>query len=383
MNHDVLAPADGTHTPEREVLLGVRPSVLSAPTEHALISAALCAFVTAAALFRSQVVAAQFDLMASILRVVAVAFWVRTLIALVAVARVWRSDRHARSARLELTADALTLEHHGVTQRVARHDILGIALREPLPSRTLPAREPAAWLVLRPHAAKPAKLTIPPYFAPRTAILVARLQRWRQREPTHASEPAQTPRADDDPEAHYRRAAGGQPAPQDVVIPEGRDYLLRAPFSALLGLLLALDVLRSAGAWREALVQPASAAALLSVAVLAAWLVWMQRRRASRLGVGMILTPYELLVRGPHGVVAVPWSQLVEIEVATQRHWSPFVGPFAIRVLRLTTHDRQNLLFDAAFLGVPVEVVAEFCRSFSTDTPRPTSAPHSTEPLPV
>jgi hypothetical protein len=92
--------------------------------------------------------------------------------------------------------------------------------------------------------------------------------------------------------------------------------------------------------------------------------VWMRRRRATRLGIGMLLTPEELLVRGAAGVLSVPWPQLSDIALQTVARWSPFVGSYPARTLRLTTREEQRMLFDASFLGVPLEVVAVLCRAY-------------------
>ena len=102
----------------------------------------------------------------------------------------------------------------------------------------------------------------------------------------------------------------------------------------------------------------------LALGFIAEWFVWMGRRRATRLGIAMLLTPEELLVRGGAGVMSVPWPQLSELTVQTSPRWSPFVGTYPARALQLNTQEGQRLVFDESFLGVPAEVVALLCRAY-------------------
>jgi hypothetical protein len=351
-----------------ETMYGARPSFLNAQTAHALTSAVLAAFVILAARFRSELSAGQLDLIASGLRVAALAFVLRALIDFARFARALVGDRVARSAQLVLTPDELVLRVAGEEQRVRRDEVLGISAQETLPTRTLPARPDAIALTLTPRGGKPRVVFVPPYFAPTSEIALARLTRWRGAAPDG---PAREPNEElagpiDDavqaPDAHYERAASGSTTEPDVVIPEGRGYLLRAPYTALLGMCFALDVFFSAGTSRLLIATPVVAACALSIAVLVAWFAWITRKRKSRRGIGMLLTRAELLLRGPHGVVAVPWAQLASTELRVSARWSPFVGSYAVRVLTLGTNTGERMIFDQSFLGVPLEVVEVLCR---------------------
>jgi hypothetical protein len=84
----------------------------------------------------------------------------------------------------------------------------------------------------------------------------------------------------------------------------------------------------------------------------------MGRRRATRLGIAMLITPEELLVRGRGGVLGVPWPQLQAAQVSARMAWSPFLGSFSVRTLVVTTTHGEVMSFDAGFLGVPPEVLA-------------------------
>lgn len=346
-----------------ETLHGARPSLLNAQTAGALTSAILAAFVILAARFRTELAAGQLDLIASVLRSAAVAFIVRAVIDLVRSARAIASDGEAARATLVLGSDGLLLRVGEHEQSVRKQELLGISAREALPSRTLPARPETILLTLTPDAGRPRLLALPPYFAQTTEIALARLTRWRSDGPAEAAN--DTPDSEDEaPDAHYERAAGGELRDRDLVIPEGRGYLLRAPYTALLGLVFALDVFVSAGAGRALIAGPVLMACALSLIVLAAWFVWIARKRRSRRGIGMLFTRHELLLRGPHGVVAVPWAQLQETELKLAARWSPFVGAFPARTLTLTTHAGERMVFDGSFLGVPLEVIAVLCAHY-------------------
>jgi hypothetical protein len=73
-------------------------------------------------------------------------------------------------------------------------------------------------------------------------------------------------------------------------------------------------------------------------------------------------------VRGPHGAVSLPWTQLASAEVFTRQAWSPFVGRYLIRSLWFTAQDGITMQFDGAFLGVPPEVVAALAEAHRTGT---------------
>jgi hypothetical protein len=343
-----------------EVLHGARPGVLNAESAACLTSVVLAGFVCAAALFRARLAAGQLDLIASALRVVALAFVLRAVLSLGGWLLHIVRDGSASEACLVLGPAGLLLRLGGSVQAVERSDVLDVVAPEALPTRTLPARPLPVLVVLTPQAGRPRALALPPYFAQTSEVLLARMKRWLG-SPQGAT-PAPAPAADDAPEAHYERAAAGQLRDGDVVIPEGRGYLLRAPWAALLGLWFAGDVYYSAGRGRALIALPVLGAALLSLVAIVSWFLWLRRRRTSRLGIGMLLAREELLLRGPHGVVAVPWPQLSQVEVQVSARWSPFAGTFATRLLSLATQSGEHMQFDASFLETPVDVVAVLCR---------------------
>lgn len=347
----------GKPRPGVERAHGVAPSVFAADAANVLTSALLAALIVAAARFRAQVSVAQFDLIALLLRVASVAFALRTLIALGRLLARLRRDRHAAQQALAWSEAGLLYQSAGGERWAARADVLALVVPEH--KRRGEAALAPLYVVLR-GAPRPEYWELPPYFASSAEILQARLERWLGARPPGAT-PA-PPRSD--PERRYAGAAQGQPEPGDLVVPEGRGYRLRAPYGVLLALVFVVDALRVAGPYRARLLPAAAAALLLALAALAGWFAWMRRRRAARLGIALVFTPEELVLRGRHGALSLPWSQLARAEVVTRLGWSPFVGAFAERVLWLRALDGTEVPFDGAFLGVPAEVAAALAEAY-------------------
>lgn len=352
----------GLRSPDVEIARGARPPIFDADAARAVSSLFMAAFVVAAAIFRERVSSASFDLMALVLRAAALAFCVRCLLSLFVWVRRLRRDLGASRYVLAWSADALLLRApHGETW-VARSDVLGIAQPEAPQNRRVvpPAPRPLA-LVLKPEQGL-RTLELPPYFAADQAILAARLTRWLEQPSRAAAERFDPPKPN--PEARYTRIASGKLEAGEVSVPEGRGYLLRAPYGVLLGCAFAADALRAAGPLAPRLMPGVIAACLLALAFLGGWLLWMQRREKSRLGIAMALTREEMLLRGKAGTVSIPWGQLLDVEVYTRLAWSPFFGSYPVQQLLLHTTDGAQTVFDAGFLGVAPEVVAVLCESY-------------------
>ena len=354
--------AQGRARPGVEVVRGERPGLLASGAIQALTGVILAAFVIAAAFFRAQVAPLSFDLLALLLRTAALAFTVRALIVVFAFARQLARGRDARAHMLAWSAAGI-LERMGARERWAsREDVLAVVAREPTRSRAALSGSRPVFLVLRPqtrveHWELPEHLALP-------ELLVARLTRWLTSAPG-AAVSTETPAPPTiDPSYRYQRAAEGKPQAGELVVPEGTGYRARAPYTALLGLVFALDALRVAGPLRARLIPALFAAVVLSLGFLAGWFLWMRRRRSTRLGIAMLLTPEELLVRGAHGVVSVPWPQLASVRVRSGLAWSPFVGSFAVRGLDLETVEGTRLTFDAGFLGVPIEPLCALLEAY-------------------
>lgn len=349
--------ADGRAHVGVEVSRGTPPGWLAPDSVHAVMSAMIAALVIAAAVLRTQLTqSAPFDLFALLLRTASIAFGARALFALGrTVLRIVR-DRRAPRHLLAWSHEGLYLRAPDGERWLAREDLLGFVARSERTVRAAPVSLAPLFVVARPADAL-TFLTLPPYFAPRAELLAARLSRTlaAPRAGVHAQRP---PPESLEAEARYARAARGQRLPGELAVPEGTGYRLRAPYGVLLALVFIADALLRAGALRERIWPAALLAGALAPCALFTWFGWVRRRRRARLGIALLLAPEELLVRGSHGVLSIPWSQLAGVEVRTSLSWSPFVGSYVVRVLALDTREGASIPFDGAFLGVPPEVLA-------------------------
>ncbi|HEX5661297.1 MAG TPA: hypothetical protein VFX59_29110 [Polyangiales bacterium] len=330
---------------------GSPPGLLAGDAVQAMVSVMMAGLVIAATVLRSRLAHAGFDLILLLLRTASVAMVLRALIALWRwLARIGRDSR-AHTYSLAWSDEEL---RYG-TRTMRRDDVIGIVLPEQIAQRGAVSLQPL-YVVGRP----PEFWELPHYF--NAELLAARLKRWRG---TPAATPPDFTPPSEGPEQRYTRAAHGQLRVGEVAVPEGTGYRLRAPYGVVLALVFVIDAVLHAG---PRLLPAASAAALLAPASIGLWFLWMQRRRKVRLGMAMLLTPEELLVRGPHGAVSLPWTQLQSVEVATRQAWSPFVGRYLVRSLWFQALDGTTMQFDGAFLGWPPEVIAAQAEGYRTGT---------------
>jgi hypothetical protein len=357
------AAAQGRRASGIEVLRAESPPWLDGAAMRAMMSVLMAGFIVGAAVLRTRMSAdTPFDLMALLLRTAGLAFVVRALIALLLAAR-------ERLRKTRASHNVLAWSDQGIYERtpegerwLARSDVLAVLLEE-TPERSALAQARAVWIAARPQESKVRFWRLEAHYAQKPEILAARLGPWL----APAAQAERRERESGSLEARYRRAAQGKPGAGELPVPEGFGYRARAPYAALLGVAFALDALWSAGPLRARIVSPALLSCVLALALLAGWFVWMGRRRATRLGIAMLITPEELLVRGRGGVLGVPWSQLQAAQVAARMAWSPFVGSFSVRTLLITTTHGELLSFDAGFLGVPPEVLAAVLESYRVE----------------
>lgn len=356
MSATLREAASGKSVPGVEVVQGSAPGLLGADAIHALISALMAALVIAATVLRTGLTHAGFDLILLLLRTASVAFVLRASIALALWGRRLIEDARAREHVLAWSDEGLLYVSPQAGARfLARADVVAFVVPEQLAQRGARSLKPL-YVVGRP----PHSICLPPYFAADAELLAARLQRWRGTllEPALDFAPPS-----EGPEDRYTRAARGKLHDGEVPVPEGHGYRWRAPYGVLLALVFVVDAVRVAG---PRLYPAALASALLAPCALLGWFLWMRRRRATRLGMAMLLTREELLVRGPHGAVSLPWTQLASVEVIARQAWSPFVGRFLVRSLWFTARDGTTMQFDAAFLGWPPEVIAAQADGYRT-----------------
>lgn len=347
----------GEASPRAEVLRGERPPLVDAQLVRALTSALMLGLMLAATQFRTRTSVLSIDPVLLVLHIACVAFAVRAVLASARWAAAFSADGAARGAALVLGEQALMLVVGGREHVVPRRSVLDVVV---VHEGRAEARIAARATVQLARVPSDPPFVLPPWFAAQPEALVARLRRWLG----PSASGREPPGPQGDPERTYAEAAAGSVPRHGLAVPEGRGYLARAPYAALLGVVVAIDALVHAGSLASQLLLPASAAGALAVLAFVGWFVWMARRRAVRRGLGLLLTREELLTRSGAGVVAVPWPQLAELAVDERSAWSPMLGALVVRTLALRTHDGQTLLFDGGFLGYPVEVVAALCEAY-------------------
>ncbi len=353
----------GRTSPGIEVVRGAPPNLLDADAARALSAPFLAGFMVAAAVLREQIAHTQVDVLPLLLRTAAFAFCLRAVILIAAFARRFVQDRSASAHALAFSREGVLWQTPSSERFVRREDVLALCVPAVRASRLVPQARRPLLMILRPHTGA-LHWSIPPYFAASSEIFSARLKRTLGLAEEGAQVATPPPPPPEPASERYTRAARGQPGPHEAVVPEGHAYLGRGPYGVLLGIVFALDALMSSGAQRALLLQPVLLSCLLALAMPLGWL-WLMRRKASaRLGIAMLLTPEELLVRGKHGVVSVPYHQLTEVEVRLKDIWSPFVGTYTARNLLIGTQDGATMNFDGGFLGVPPEVIAELCAAY-------------------
>lgn len=339
------------------MLLGERPRVLDAEGLRTLVAPALAAFFWAGAVFREGVIGQPLDPLALLLRLLALALTVRTLLlGRVLVGRLLVSARR-REYALALADEGLLLRTPASDFAVAREDIIDVVEHGQWGERS-GRRWADVYVVTRPQAGR-LHLAIPPVLGGTPGMLAERLMRWRARAPQPDAQPT---RRDAEPEALASKlwedlAAGARP-PDVAVVPHGAGWLRRGPYATiLLGVVVLEGFLRLPPETRAALGALGPLVIALCLAVVpATWFVLTRRELAAQRGISLAFTPAELLTRTRAGVQRVRWSQVTRLEVTSRHVWSILHGAQRARTLLVHRKEEDALAFSEAFLGVPAEV---------------------------
>jgi hypothetical protein len=95
---------------------------------------------------------------------------------------------------------------------------------------------------------------------------------------------------------------------------------------------------------------------LALLAVFARW-YWMTRREVTpQKGLSMVITPAELLIRAPGGLLRTRWEDVVRTSVTQKRAWSVLEGVHDARQLVVTRRGEGPIRYDEPYLGLPAEV---------------------------
>jgi hypothetical protein len=365
------APRDWT------VLRGERPPVLDADGLRALLAPLVAALAWAGAIFRELVAGSPIDPLALLMRLVALAMTVRAVLlgrAIVERLALWASSR---GSILILAPDGLYARVPEGEVALERSEIVGITERGTWQRRSAGRRFSPVYVIatspLRCH------LVLPPIFDATPGVLAERLLRWRAlRTPESPAFPDPAPLAS----KVYEDAARGVREPGTTVIHHGHDFLRRGPWATVLLAIAMLDGLARAGESERAMIlAETSGLAILALVATAlvitplAW-VWYQRRSiAPQLGMAMVLTPAELLIRTRGGVLRVHWPRLQRLSIDARGRLSMLIGWEIRRALIIERKDGLPVRYDEAFLGVPAEVALELCDAYARGAVLPEPPP--------
>jgi hypothetical protein len=345
-----------------QLVRGERPPLFDGDALRAVVAALVAILAWAGLVFREMVVS-PLDPLA--LFMCLVALWT-TLRALAMGARVagrvavWA---RAPAARLVLAGEGLWAEVGGAALAAAKDEIVRVVEHGTWQSgRAAGARYSPVYVVLAgaPH------LELPPVFDATPGVLGERIMRWRGPTDPETAPPFPDPA----PLASkvYEDAARGIRPPGTTVIMHGDGWIRRGPWATvLLGVAIVLAFARASPVEQAAIggatVLTASFALLM---VPLAW-VWAQRRSmAPQLGMAMVATPAELLMRTAGGVLRVKWPAFQRASIDVRGRFSTIEGWAPQRSLVIKRKDGAPITYDEAFLGVPAEVALALAEAYAS-----------------
>jgi hypothetical protein len=341
------------------------PPLLDADVVRGLIAPLVAAIAWSGAMFRETVVGTPLDPFATLLRLLALATTVRALLLgreLVARIKLWLA---ARRCVLVLGPGGLWARLPEGEVVAERRDIVAISTPSAFEQGGVSGfRTSPVYVVL----ASPLRthVTLPPIFDVTPGALAERLMRWR-------GAMAPDPRPAFPPPAPlasrvYDDAARGIRDLGTLAIAHGAGWLRRAPWATvLLGVAIVEGFARAAPATRASVGIPTIAAALVALGLVPSVWVWLQWRDiAPRLGLAMVLTPAELLLRLRGGVLRVPWDRVGRLWIAARGRFSPLEGWAIHRALVIERRGDLPIRYDEAYLGVPVEVALGLCEAYAS-----------------
>lgn len=355
-----------------QVVRGERPPLVDAESVRGLVATMVAVIAWAGAVLREMVAGTPLDPLALFMRLVALAMTVRAALflrELFARASVWAASKRCA---LVLAPEGLYARLPGEEVAADRDEIVGVTERGVWQTRSAGRRYSPVYVVL----ASPARthVELPPIFDATPGVLAERLMRWRGALPI----PEEPRFPDPAPLASkvYDEAAQGIRAPGTLVVHHGEGWLRRGPWATvLLGIAIVEGFARASAEDRATLGIPVvviAGAALVMTPLVWAWLT--RRSIAPRLGLAMVLTPAELLLRTRGGVLRVRWPNLQRMSIDTRGRLSPIEGWAIHRALVIKRKDGPPITYDEAFLGVPAEVALTLCDAHASGALLPPEA---------
>lgn len=347
-----------------QVLAGERPPLIDDESVRALVAVLVAVLAWTGAAFRELVTGTPIDPLALFMRLLALAMTLRAALlgrGIVTRLALWA---RARECTLVLAPEGLWARLPGGEVSAERDEIVGVTERGTWQTRRAGRRYSPVYVVV----ASPMQthVELPPIFDATPGVLAERLMRWRGAAPL----PEEPRFPDPAPLASkvYEDAARGVRDASTVVIRHGDGWMRRGPWATvLLGIAVLEGFARASAEEQQALGAPVvGAAGIALVMVPMAWIFMTRRSIAPRLGVAMVLTSAELLLRAKGGVLRVRWPSLQRLSIDVRGRLSAIEGWALQRALVIKRKDGAPITYDEAYLGVPAEVALTLCDAYAS-----------------
>lgn len=339
------------------------PLFLDAFGLRAAVAPLFAAVTWASAVLRERITEAPLDPMGMLLRLVALGLTVRAVLLGRELVRRLRIRIRASRYGLAITEEGLLYRAPDEEIAIAKSELVDVRIRGAWTETRASRRWNDVYLLFAPVDGR-CFVALPPIFDSAPSALAERLMRFRgaptDLDPPDFPEPARLA------SKVYEDAAKGTLPEGGIAIRHGLSWLARGPYgTVLLGITILEGFARlPPDAWaRLGITGPL----LLSFCLLVVPLVWiaMTRRHVRpRMGLALVITPAEVLMRTREGVLRVPFRSLTRITVDARTTWSILEGQHTAHQLVFHRADAPEIRYDEAFLGVPAPVVQGLCEAY-------------------
>lgn len=335
-----------------------KPKLFDGEGIRAVTAPFFAAFMWAAGFLREEMAGSSMDLIALVLRFLALALTVRTILAIRQLAARLSLRINAPKYKLALTEEGLLYRTPKGDVAVPKADV--VAIKEPggLGDRGGDFRP--VYVVTQPDTGR-THVPIAPVLDRTPRALAERLMRWLG--PIAAQEGFELPAQTELPSKVYDDAAKGEITPGHVALKHGSAWFRGGPYASLIfGLAIADSYVRMPAQSKE-LLGPVLPTILVIVFLLVPilWVIAVGVDIGPRKGLSMLLTPGEAIMRTRKGVHVIPWTDLKRASASARRSWSLIRGAHESRGLLIERHEEDSIDYVETFLGAPAEVVVGLC----------------------
>lgn len=347
-----------------QLLRGRRPMVLDAEGVKAVLAPLLASFFWAAAFFRELVAGSSLDPVGMVLRFLALGLTLRVILLggtlLRRVSVFLAVDRYG----LVLTPGGLIYRAPSHDIVVPKEDIVGITLHGTGQEDSASRGWLEVYVVTDPTQGR-THIALPPVFEDSPRLLAQRLTRWRGTLPEGRKI---TAKPADSASKVFDEAAKGILGEGTAVVHFGLGWVKTGPYALLLAGAVTVDALvrGEAAVWDAMEPWMAGGLFVAFLAIPARWL-WITRREiVPRKGVAMVITPAEVIMRIPAGMLRARWKDLSKIGFDAKKKWSVLEGAHTLRLLVMTRNHAAPIRYEEPFLGIPVEVAQMVLDAYRT-----------------